>query len=256
MIALLNQDLPQCIEILKRLDIEWPFERKMTENQILQLLIQHLAAKEFDENRLKLILAQRGKRATASIVCLVNEIVNIVKEKAKSAAATNNNSRRSARGEHVINNNVIQVQRNIIDMFLNERFHMTFGQMTRIPTTSAIYRAYHQPFTTEILNNIQYVMVAKIPDDVFYFDSNSLLYGILIYLLRYSARNHMIFLYDKGIPQGSPHTAAFRTIRLLMNQMRIYVKDFALDYWLQLIYKNSYNLRNYLELVDETPRNL
>ena len=35
MIATLNQNLPQCIEIFKKLDIEWPFERRMTEDQIV-----------------------------------------------------------------------------------------------------------------------------------------------------------------------------------------------------------------------------
>jgi len=233
MVALLNQDVPGCIEIFKKLDIEWPFERKMTEEQLFRFLIQHQAAKQFDEKRIQMVLQKRGKRASAAIICLVNEIVQLVKEKAKSALENKEKPKRSGRGEHVINNNVISVQRDIIDMFLLQRFGKTFGEMTRIPADSAIYRAYHQPFTTEVQYNIRYRMVAQIPDDVFYFDSNAVVYGTLIRILRDSARDHMSFLYNNGSPQGSPHTAALRTSRFIMNQMRIYVDDFALNYWLQ-----------------------
>ena len=179
-----------------------------------------------------MILRKRGKNASASIMCLVSEIVAEVSERAAAAAATNQNSGRSIRGEHVINNNVISVQRDIIDMFLTERFGMQFGQMTRIPPESAIYRAYHQPFNIETTHNIREVMVARIPNDIFYFDTNALMYGALIYILRRSAKSHMQFLYDNRSPQGTPYTAALRTTRFLMNQMRIYVDDYALNYWL------------------------
>jgi hypothetical protein len=233
MIALLNQDLARCIQIFKQLDIQWPFESIMTEVQIARFLIQNNAAHEYNEEELKTIVRKRGKSASASIKLLYTQIVETVKEKARSATNNKQGSRKSRRGEHVINNGVINVQRDIIDMFLTQRFGMQFGQMTRIPSDSAIYRAYHYPFTADTINNIRNVMVAQIPDDVFYFDSNAVIYGVLIYIVRHSARNHMQFLYDNPGSQGSPQTRALRTTRFLMNQMRIYVDNFALNYWLQ-----------------------
>ena len=230
-VALLNQDLPRCISIFKKIDIEWVFERQMTENQIAQFLIQHQAAIGYDEEELKVILRKRGKSASASITCLVYNLVAQIKEKAKSAAETNRKSRRSIRGEHVINNNVLSVQRDIIDMFLGARLGKQFGELDRIPAESAIYRAYHQPFSIETTQNIREVMVAKFPDDVFYFDTNAVVYGILIYILRHAAKNHMQVLYDERSPRGTVHTASLRTTRFLMNQMRIYVDEYALDYW-------------------------
>ena len=233
MAALLNQDISRCVEIFRGLGLEWPFEHKMTEEQILRLIIQQKAAHEYDEERVKAILQRRGKGATTSIVLLVNEIVGAVAEKRRSALANQEKSKRSGRGEHVINNNVLSVQRDIIDMFLTQRFGRRFGEMTRIPVESAIHRAYHQSFTPAIQHDIQTRMVAHIPDDVFYFDSNAAAYGTLIEIVRRSARDHMSFVYDNGSPQNSPHTAALRTSRFIMNQMRIYVDDYALHYWLQ-----------------------
>ena len=75
-------------------------------------------------------------------------------------------------------------------------------------------------------------MVARMLDDCLYFDANALLYGILIYLLRISARDHMSFFYDNNGAQGSPSTSKLRTSTFLMNQMQIYVDQFALQYWL------------------------
>jgi len=231
-IALLTQDLARCVKICEQIDIQWPFKNIMTEIEIARLLIENNAVHEFNEKEVKTIVQKRGKRASAAIQLLYSQLVEKVEQQKQSAINNKEKSKRSQRGEHVINNSVINVQRDIIDMFLTQRLGMPFGQLTRIPPESAIYQAYHHPFTADITNNIRNVMVAHIPNDVFYFDSNAMIYGILIYILRYAAKNHMQFLYDNPGLQGSPQTATLRTTRFLMNQMRVYVDDFALNYWL------------------------
>ncbi|CAF0822187.1 unnamed protein product [Adineta steineri] len=233
MIALLNQNIAQCIQICKDMDIDWPFAREMTSKQIVALLQEHQAARGFNQEELDTIVQQRGKKARQSVVSLTSRIVEQVQEEAKSAQKEKKPSKRNQRGEHVINNNVLSVQRDIIDMFLRQRLRMTFAELRRIPPDSSIYRAYHHSYDTEVKNNIQNVMIARILDNIFYFDANALLYGILIYVLRASARDHMSYFYDNSGAQGSPSTSRLRITRFLMNQMQIYVDQFALQYWLR-----------------------
>ena len=230
LVALLNQDLSKCIQTLKEIDIDWPFALTMTTDQLIIFFLEKEVSSGFDKAQLKTILQQTGKKARQSIVCLVQDIVEKVKKEAQSLQAEKKS--RSSRGEHVINNNVLSVQRDIIDMFLSQRVNRTFGQLTRIPSDSAIYQSYHHPFDTEIRANIQTVMVAKIPNEVLYFDANALLYGVLIFILRIAAKDHMIFFYDNRGVQGSPATSKLRTSRFLMNEMQVYVDQFALQYWL------------------------
>lgn len=234
LIALLNQDINQCIEIFKELDIEWPFVRTLTIDQLVRFFSEHQVFKGFDAVQLNEILKQRGKKARKSVVCLVTAIVAKVQEEAKASAQARKNKSRSNRGEHVINNGVLSLQKDIIDMFLQQRLNQSFGQLTRIPAESAIYQAYHYPFDATIRNNIQNVMVARISDDVLYFDANALLYGVLVYILRLSAKGHMTYFYDNPGVQGSPSTTTLRTTRFLMNQMLAYVDQFALQYWLKV----------------------
>ena len=132
-IALMNQNISECIQIFKGIDIDWPFANTMTVTQLVVFLLQHQTACGFDQQQLQTIVQQRGKKARKSIVCLVTEIVEKVKEEAKSIQDGKKKSKRSNKGEHVINNNVLSVQRDIIDMFLGQRLNMTFGQLRRIP---------------------------------------------------------------------------------------------------------------------------
>lgn len=232
LIALLNQNIPQCIQIFKEIDIDWPFAHSMASSQLITFLLQCKAASGFDQQQLDTIVQQRAKKARGSIVCLVTELVQKVKEEAKSAQKEKKKSKRNNRGEHVINNNVLSTQRDIIDKFLGRRLNMTFGELQRIPPGSAIYQAYHTPFDAQTKTDIESVMIARILDDTLYFDANALIYGVLIYILRASASNHLSYFYDNPGAQGSPSTSSLRTCRFLMNHMEIYVDQFALQYWL------------------------
>ena len=138
------------------------------------------------------------------------------------------------RHEPVINNDVLSVQRDIIDSFLQQRFTKTFDQLRKIPPSSSIHRAYHHPFATEVQYNIQTRMVARLTNDSNAPKIVDLLYNVLINLIRNSARDQMLYLYDNGTLLGSTSTSTLHAAGVQMSRMHVFVDDAALNHWLRV----------------------
>jgi hypothetical protein len=228
-IALFNSNIAECIKVLKQYDIHWPFPIQFNEYQFIQFLKNLDIAKGYDIEQVTSIIKKRGKKATTAILMLVKDISNVLKAKKNSLSE----DRKHSRGEHVINNGVLAVHKDIIDRFLHYQFHTTFQEVrTRLNANSRICSDYEHPLPSDIKRNIQFVMIARFRDDELYFDTNALLYGVLIEVLRESAKLHMTYLYNNPTAKGTEHTSKVRTTASQMNILLAYVDQAAKNHWL------------------------
>ncbi|CAF1599331.1 unnamed protein product [Didymodactylos carnosus] len=125
----------------------------------------------------------------------------------------------------------MSVYRNIIDLFVRYQFGCnTIVDLTEIPRYSEIYNDYHNSISDDVKTNIQ-TMIAHIPYDSMYIDTNAETYGSLIYILQESAQLHMRELYNSNNFQGSEHTMKIKTSVFKMNQLQAYADKVALEYW-------------------------
>ncbi|CAF1526099.1 unnamed protein product, partial [Didymodactylos carnosus] len=123
LVALLNQDLLTCISKFQEIDpcLKWPFSCSMTLQEIVEFLTNLKVVKGVDEARVGAVLRTRGSRTSVKVRCLVDDLVATVERKrAETAQGTRERPNSNTRGEHVINNSVLSVQKDIIDMFLDD----------------------------------------------------------------------------------------------------------------------------------------
>ncbi|CAF3319015.1 unnamed protein product [Rotaria sp. Silwood2] len=240
LIALFNQDIPQCIKSFKEINIDWPLQTKH-ELEIVNFLVENKVAVGFDKNSCDAILQKRGKNATTLLTTYLTKIKTNLEAEEKVAKDKKKSSEKSKRGEHVINNDVLTVQKDIINTFVNcvkifdSRQRSIIETKIEQETATDIHQAYHEPFDSEVKRNIESVMIANIPDDMFYFDANQLLYGVLIDILRNAAKNHMQYLYTRkkhAFLQGSASSPLIHAICKSMNEIPAYVDHYALKHWL------------------------
>jgi hypothetical protein len=233
LIALLNNDVAKCIEILKQHEIDWPFDNHYSRKQMAHFILNQGIASGFDEYEVENIINKTDKKAQQAILTLLKNITNEVARRQEEVLDDDSDDERHNRGEHVINNSVLCVHKYIIDLFLQYQFDTTFeAVIARIGKDSQIYKDYHHPLPDHIKENIQYRMVANIPDDYQYFDVNALSYGILIKSLGKSATLYMSDLYNDQHAEGSQSTEHIRVAISQINFLQTYVEQIAKTYWL------------------------
>lgn len=152
--------------------------------------------------------------------------------------STKEKDKRSRKGEHVINNGVINVYRDIMEMFLF-RSRITrdgLGALTKLSKAeSQIIRDCTSYFDSKTKTDIQDVLKVFIDQDTAYIDANALFYGMSISVLRESAVDHMMELYFKQTPllnEGSRQTRPLKEIVRAINDNLLYVDQHALSIWL------------------------
>lgn len=144
-----------------------------------------------------------------------------------------------ARGDHVINNSVLRVYKDIIDQFLRDHLKIGFNEIVkglrRYPESSSIYKDRENPLADDIPDNIQKKMVAFFPPGYPYIDTNAAEYGRLIQSLRQSATSHMIELYKAANANRAmgtiQYTRAIKDNIFKLNAKPVYVDTMAADYW-------------------------
>lgn len=205
--------------ILKELGLYWPFYHLnlSNANHFAKFALKNKIASGLTTSQVEAFAKTRGKTAKKLITVTLTKLMEDVKKK-------NEDEKRSERGEHVINNGVLSVYKDIIDDFFFH-FKKQFGyrlpesEITKIPELPAysqMMKDYHHPLPKNIKKNIQYVMKAFIPNDVIYIDANALVYGIMIAVLRKAAVDHMKVLYDSDVEfrktiSGSEHKSKIDT---------------------------------------------
>jgi hypothetical protein len=143
-------------------------------------------------------------------------------------------------GEHVINNNVLKVFKNIIDEFISQQFRTTMsslidsGQLSR---ESVVYKAYAQSLPPTETEAIQSKMVAHFINEP-YIDANSTLYGHHVLYLKTNAVSYMreyYAVYRRGTTENNTLSEFNgRLVRLIfeINIKELYVDRMALEKWL------------------------
>ncbi len=156
--------------------------------------------------------------------------------KTSLSSESSDQSERSSRGEHIINNGVLGVHKDIIDDFtrkkeldLNRLFALR--DSTKLTELDRIYHDYFNPFPAEIKKNIQNEMIVDIDGNQTYFNRNAEKYGNFIHVIRQSAVNCMVCMYDGLIREASEHRGRMQTAMQMMVDNSLFVDTEALDYW-------------------------
>lgn len=145
----------------------------------------------------------------------------------------------ASRGEHVINNNVLNVYRDIVNSFVQDVLGDNLEDMidsVRLSPNSNVLQSIYQPVPEHIANFIRNIM--KVHPTESYLDVNSENYGREIELLR-----NVIVSYMEAINNGLDDTTNFdslpgfeRNVRDTVLEFlagRYYVDEVALKLWLQ-----------------------
>ncbi|CAG2193978.1 unnamed protein product [Mytilus edulis] len=148
------------------------------------------------------------------------------------------------RGEHVINNNVLRVYRDIIDDFVGDITGMdniqSLVDIGRLSSDSRIVQAYYQPLSEEFMDLIRNRMVVHLDED--YLDKNSINYGQQIEILRGSVGMYMRSIYENLTSKDRLDSNSFgicsweRQIRTSVEDFiagNYFVDDQALKIWLR-----------------------
>ena len=143
--------------------------------------------------------------------------------------------KRPKRGEHVINNNVLRVFRDIMDEFVDDRRGrgLPCRSTADLVPGSGPYLAYHSPLSRQHKTAVEQRMVAHIPVDVHYVDANSEMYGMAIFHLRNAVRTYMSAIADRRSYTLANIERTIRETVRLMNAGQLYVDEMAKDYWIR-----------------------
>lgn len=180
------------------------------------------------EGTVEEILEKKGEGAVEGIKILYNQLKAQVDEEER---ANSQASRDIKQGQHVINKSLLDVQQEIIKIFIGERMPGRNINPSTLPQTSAIKRAYEKSnFTNGVTDNIK-AMTADIPAGD-YFDANQLIYRVFLIFVRQSAAKHMIYLFDHPGTSSSPYEQALDQICSMMNEKEIYVDRQARHVWI------------------------
>lgn len=133
----------------------------------------------------------------------------------KEAAGTKEKDKRARRGEHIINNGVLNLHRDVVNKFLAKSGITTdgFGALA-FPIDddeeSRIMKDCLHYFTPIIRSGIQDKLKVHFEQNELYVDANALLYGRAMDLLRKEAVQHMLELYYNPLNKGSKYTQPLR----------------------------------------------
>lgn len=233
--AFLVKDIPLLEQICQELNIDpktiFGEYASYTYAKISELALKTGSLFGMSQEKLVEIIKKGGKKGRQAVRQFFSDLF---KQKDK----TKEKDERSRRGEHVINNGVINVYRDIIGSFL-VRSGITregLGALTRLSTEeSQVLRDCTSYFDTKTKTDIRNVLKVFIDENTAYIDANALLYGVSIQLLRESAVKHMLELYYKetlSITDGSSQTQPLKAIIRTMNDSLLYVDQHALSIWL------------------------
>jgi len=231
-IALFNNDILKCKEILEPFQIDWLFKKRYTSAELATFIIRYNIAPRFDKQELEPIINKTDKQTRQTIELKVESLLSEMQDLYSQAECSNDDGR-SRQGAHIINTKVLSVYKDIIEGFVQYKYGVTFSKLSKIPNDSQIYKDYHQSFPTHVKNNIENIMKAYIPADVIYINSNASTYAVLSYILRNSAQLHMNELYNDLHIQESIHTSKIRSTVAIMNRLSIFVDYVAKEYWLR-----------------------
>ena len=227
LISLLEMEINECIKLLKNMGIEWPFDKMLNTLQVAKILFETgTVGKDYKEKDVEELLKMRGKKAAKAVTKYMTALVDTEKDVDKN---------RHMRGEHVINNGVLKLHKDIIDTFLSRQLRLDFNEMiARIRFPFQINTDYNEPVSNEIRKNIETRMVVHFPDDFKYFNANSLVYGIAVQYLKSRCVSHMMQMFNNWPMRGNgtEHSASIRIMAKSMNELEIYVDKQARDAWL------------------------
>lgn len=255
--AFLVKDIPILEQICKELDIDPKLTfgenyASLTFAKIAELALSTGSIFGLTQNDLIEVIKKGGKKGRKAVRQFFSDLFQH-KEKAKEK------DKRSKKGEHVINNGVINVYRDIMGIFL-VRSGITrdgLGALSRLPDEgSQILRDCTNYFDARTKTDIQEVLKVYIDEDTAYINANALLYGSSIQILRESAVEHMMELYSNSTLRGNEGSHQSRPLRAILstiNDNLLYVDQHALSIW--LTQKGLYGRRTY-ERAQNTVENM
>jgi hypothetical protein len=207
LISLLEMNIKETMLLLKSIGIAWPFDQKLSTSEVAKIIFENCNVG--NNNSIEAVdkwLKKRGKSASKDILLYLTEL----SEKAKSEKEEKD---RHKRGEHVINNGVLKLHKDILDSFLSKRLRLDFNEtIARIRFSKQIKEDYNEPVSSDVRNNIASHMVVHFQEDFIYINANSLIYGIAVYGLRSRCVSHMIDMFNNWPMRGNgtEHTASVR----------------------------------------------
>ncbi len=231
--AFLLKDISLLEEICKELGIDPKIifgneYASLTFTKIVELAlntqsIHGLSQKDFLE-----LIKKTGKKGRKAVQQFFSNLF-------QQAGKTKKKEKRSKRGEHVINNGVLNVYRDIMGMFLL-RSGITrdgLGALSRLSNEeSQVLRDCTNYFDHRTRTDIQEVLKVFIDEDTAYIDANALLYGSSINILRAFAVEHMMELNGNPRNEGSRYTGPLKETVSTINNNLFYVDQHALSIWI------------------------
>lgn len=130
------------------------------------------------------------------------------------------------RREHVINNGVVNVYKDIVDAFLDRK------NLTKHDSTdSRLFSKVCNYFSAETKKSIRTVLNVRVNPNLVYLDANALIYGLCIRALKKVAVLHMMEVYSNPSNQHSDHARTIQEIVKTINENCLYVDQHALSTW-------------------------
>lgn len=248
--AFVHLDIPKIKKICEEQKLEKLFDdlATLTHSKVAQILTQTGAIKgEMKETDLEQLLKKYGKKGKEA----VKQYFTFW---SKAAASSKKENKRSKRGEHIINNGVLKLHRDIMNDFLCHKkiinlglgtlpFTVVNGKESRIMNDCFHYfrelerepgKKYNKNTISEVEINIQDILKVHFEQNELYIDGNALIYGKAIQKLREAAVEHMVELYFNPSNKGSHSTQPLREAINFINEWVLYVDQYALTKWRQL----------------------
>lgn len=172
--------------------------RKSGEDLINKLVIKGVGSDE-EDRALKSISSTVSKKecdlARVNIERNKISMKELVKLTCPKELGAETKKQAAARGEHIINNNVLKVFPDIIQTFVNEQFGENFSALIetgKITRSMKVYQAYMQPMPRDYQEAIMYKLVVHLPPKAWYVDANASIYGIKINYIKKVINFYMI----------------------------------------------------------------
>lgn len=204
----------------------------LTYEKIAELAFKTQSGCRISQEDLVELIKKGGKKSLKAVEMFFKDLF-------KQKNETKEKDKRSQRGEHVINNAVINVYRDIMNMFLFRNGITRDGvgslNLPNNYSESQIIQDCDKYFDSKTKSDIQDVLKVFIDQDVTYIDANAFLYGWSINVLRESAVEHMTQLYARETYRFNEGTRVTRSLKNIVSQINehlLYVDETALSLWL------------------------
>lgn len=234
--SLLKHEFKNFEKLLQEQKLEFDIEKLKNLQKLKHFLVENGVVKnsEFVKSKNENYLKSRSRTLPIYWISINQELKQILELDKKD----DKNKKKSKKGEHVINNDVIEVYNKIIDEFLSEKFNKFFSEIeNELSFLSQLKKDYNKdnvPSTGFISQDnklaIREEMKAFMEEP--YFDANALMYGFFIQNLVTSSVKHMIELWNNR-ERGSSFT---RHVKLCTEQIRlqeIFVDKIAYNKWIE-----------------------